>query len=136
MIATTTSSSISVKPFDFFLFILETLLIASSPWVVGGVVMGAVSWPDQRASRVPRGHRACQAPHPCAGCTSSRTARPGRPVVPRKAVNGGGHGKAGGQSNTGPGRENRRDHRVTEPADDNAKKRMTGGPSRRRKVAT
>src|SRR5438552_3060747 len=127
MIATTTSSSISLKPFDFFLFILATLLISSSPWVVGGVVMGAVSWPDQRASRVPRGHRACQAPHPCAGCTSSRTARPGRPVVPRHAVQRRSPRNDGGSFHHGAELEHRQVHRDHEAADDHDQETNDGG---------
>src|SRR6266446_5456437 len=41
MIATTTSSSISVKPLDFLLLIFETLLILSPFWLDGLVCLDA-----------------------------------------------------------------------------------------------
>src|SRR5207245_9403774 len=61
MIATTTSSSISVKPLDFFRFILETLRILSPFWLDGfWSVSTHVETPSPlsgalEASEVPRG---------------------------------------------------------------------------------
>src|SRR2546425_11713254 len=58
MIATTTSSSISVKPFDFFRFILVTLLMLPPfGWCCGRRCAGAVSSPGKSkrgATRAPR----------------------------------------------------------------------------------
>src|SRR5438067_6320849 len=63
MIATTTSSSISVKPLDVFLLIFETVCILS-PWLDGfGSVPTRTSRPSRRclkpseASEVPRGRK-------------------------------------------------------------------------------